>query len=80
MSKIRPKNKRKYRAYMIKKVGKNYIGTEADMLGYFDLDRAVRIYRAFNNRDWSYPPHKDQERINFTRIWQIKNKLNYGRY
>ena len=38
-----------------------------------DDDKAVRAVRAFLNRGAKYGQPKNP-------IWQIKNKLNYGRY
>lgn len=49
------------------------------IIGY-DFIKGMQSYRLFNNRTWYLSPHKDQKRIDQTRIWQIKNKLNYGRY
>jgi hypothetical protein len=49
-------------------------------IAWAEDDFKLHCKRRFNNRGWYYPPFKDEERINFTRIWQIKNKLNYGRY
>lgn len=54
--------------------------TFPDGKGYVAESRLVVMGRRFRNRGWHYPPHKDQARIDYLRVWGIKNKLNYGRY
>lgn len=47
--------------------------TDSMYLAGYDFIRALRAYRSFYNRGCKYGAPNNP-------IWQIKNKLNYGRY
>lgn len=54
---------------------------EFEVMGrVFNPQAAVRAYRLWQNRGKYHAPHKNQAWIDMTRIWQIKGRLNYGRY
>lgn len=53
--------------------------SSVQVIGY-DFIKGLKAYRLFNSRAWYLPPHQDRDRIESTRKWQLKNKLNYGRY